>query len=153
MAESWNKRDRELKKRNLKKQKEEKKLARKENSSKGKGLDDMLAYVDEYGNLSDTIPDKRPDAVTSIPPVVRNSNDFNPESNRRSGMITFFDTSKGYGFIKDAQTKESIFVHINSSSVELKENLKVTFEVEHGPKGWAAVHVSGLNPEQEESRR
>ncbi len=143
MAETWNKRERELKKKNAKKQKEEKRLERKENAEKGKTLDDMLAYVDEYGNLSDTPPDRKAKVDRPIPPIVRNSNDLNPESVIRTGIITFFDSSKGYGFIKDAQSKESIFVHINSSTIELKENLKVSFEVEAGPRGLAAVNVRG----------
>ncbi len=145
MAETWNKREREQKKRNAKKKKEEKKLERKENTSKGKTLDQMMAYVDEYGNICDTPPDKKQRIDQPIPPTVRNSNDCNPVEIRRTGIVSFFDSSKGYGFIKDAQSKESIFVHINSSSVELKENLKVSFEVEQGVKGLAAVRVQGVS--------
>jgi len=39
------------------KQKEEKKAARKENSAGG-GLDNMMAYVDEFGNITSTPPEK-----------------------------------------------------------------------------------------------
>ena len=143
MGETWNKREREQKKRNAKKQKEEKKLERKENTGKGKSLDDMIAYVDEFGNLTDTPPDRSVKVDTdNIPPVVANSNALNPpESNIRTGIITFFDPSKGYGFINDSQSKESIFVHMNSALVELKENLKVAFEIQKGPRGLAAVNV------------
>ena len=141
MAESWNKRERELKKRNAKKQKEEKKLERKESTTKSKSLDDMLAYVDENGNLSATPPDPKAKPTTSIPPNVANSNALNPESNIRTGIVTFFDDTKGYGFIRDTKTQESIFVHINSSSVQLENNLKVSFEVEKGARGLAAVNV------------
>ena len=141
MAETWNKREREQKKRNAKKQKAEKKLERKENSSKGKGIDDMIAYVDEYGNLSDTPPDKKQKPSLPIPPVVANSRALREENASRSGIVTFFDSSKGYGFIKDSQSQESIFVHVNESSVELKEHLRVSFEVQSGPKGLIAVNV------------
>ena len=144
MGETWNTRERELKKRNAKKKKKEKKQERKENTQKGKSLDDMMAFVDEYGNLSATPPVKKPRPITNddIPPVVANSNDLNTATAVRTGVITFFDSNKGFGFIKDTQSKESIFVHVNSSSVELKENLKVAFEVERGPKGWVAVNVT-----------
>ncbi|MGC4231453.1 MAG: cold shock domain-containing protein [Niabella sp.] len=142
MAGTWNKREREQKKKNLKKQKEEKKLERKENSSKGKSLDEMLAYVDEYGNLSDTPPQKNPQAVEDIPPTVANSNALRQNDLPRTGFITFFDSKKGYGFIKDRQTQESIFAHVNASNVELKEGLAVTYEVEKGPKGLVAVNIS-----------
>lgn len=142
MAGTWNKREREQKKKNLKKQKEEKRLERKENSSKGKSLDEMLAYVDEYGNLSDTPPPKNHQAAGDIPPTVANSNALRQNDLPRTGLITFFDSKKGYGFIKDRQTQESIFAHVNASNVELKEGLAVTFEVEKGPKGLVAVNIS-----------
>lgn len=142
MAGTWNKREREQKKQNAKKQKEERKQERKENSLKGKGLDQMMAYVDEYGNLSDTPPDRniKPSEVI-IPPTVANSNALQQADPVRKGIITFFEGSKGYGFIRDIQTQESIFVHINASSIELKEGLKVNFEVQKGPKGLAATNV------------
>lgn len=141
MAESWNKREREQKKRNTKKQKAERKIERKESSAKGKSLNDMLAYVDENGNLSATPPEKKPKQPFTIPPVVANSNSLNSDKSIRTGIITFFDASKGYGFIKDSRTQQSVFVHINSSTVELKENLKVDFEIENGVRGQAAVNV------------
>ncbi|HYC40123.1 MAG TPA: hypothetical protein VEB63_06495 [Chitinophagaceae bacterium] len=54
---NWNKRNREQKKRQARKEKEQRKLERKENSQKGKSLDDMLAYLDENGNLTSTPPE------------------------------------------------------------------------------------------------
>ncbi|MCH5599782.1 cold-shock protein [Niabella ginsengisoli] len=101
----------------------------------------MLAYVDENGNLTETPPDKNARPSQIIPPVVANSNALNAVDNTRKGIVTFFDPNKGYGFIKDSQTQESIFVHINSSSVQLKENLKVAFEMQKGPRGFAAANV------------
>jgi cold shock CspA family protein len=56
-------------------------------------------------------------------------------------LYTFFNDAKGYGFIKDLETQESVFVHINSLTEEIKEHNKVTFEVEMGPKGSNAVRV------------
>ena len=40
-----------------KKEKEEKRKARKENNLKGGELDDMIAYVDEHGNISSKPPE------------------------------------------------------------------------------------------------
>jgi len=48
---------------------------------------------------------------------------------------------KGYGFIKDIETGESVFVHINALKDEVNEGSKVTFEVEMGPKGANAINV------------
>ena len=59
----------------------------------------------------------------------------------RKGIVTFFNDSKGYGFIKDLETQDSIFVHINALTEAIKENNKVTFEVEMGPKGANATNV------------
>ena len=65
----------------------------------------------------------------------------NPEDAIRKGKVTFFNDAKGYGFIKDLKSQESIFVHINSLTEAIKENDKVSFEVEQGPKGLSAVRV------------
>jgi cold shock CspA family protein len=59
----------------------------------------------------------------------------------RKGKVAFFNTSKGYGFIKDLLTQESIFVHINGLIDSVNENDNVTFERMKGPKGWNAVKV------------
>lgn len=139
----WNKREREQKKRNAKQQKEEKRQERKENSKKGKGLDEMLAYVDDNGNLTDTPPDKRPPAdIDSIPPTVANSNALQPTDTVRKGVVSYFDPAKGYGFIRDLKTQESFFAHINASSIELKVGLNVSFEVQKGPRGFFAANIT-----------
>jgi cold shock CspA family protein len=56
----------------------------------------------------------------------------------------FFNAAKGYGFIKDDASQDSIFVHSNSLSVILKDNDKVTFETERTVKGLAAVNVKKI---------
>ncbi len=144
MAGTWNKRERENKKQQERKQKEERRLERKENAKKGKSLDEMMAYIDENGNISSTPPDPRKKTVINVEDIeigVPKQRPMNPEDLLRKGVITFFNHEKGYGFIKDIQTQESIFVHINSSADELKENNHVIFEVEKGPKGLNAVNV------------
>ncbi|MBK7940226.1 MAG: cold shock domain-containing protein [Lewinellaceae bacterium] len=59
----------------------------------------------------------------------------------RKGQVKFFNTEKGYGFIIDAESQDSIFVHVNNISGQIRENDRVTFEVEMGPKGPNAVNV------------
>ena len=54
--ESFNKKEVRNKKEKKRKEKEKKRLARKE-SEKKSSLDDMIAYVDENGNITDTPPD------------------------------------------------------------------------------------------------
>ena len=57
--ETFSKKEREKKKLKKKKDKEEKKEERQANAKKGMSLDDMIAYVDENGNLTSTPPDPR----------------------------------------------------------------------------------------------
>ena len=140
--ETFNKKEVRNKKEKKRKEKEKKKLARKENEKKG-GLDDMIAYVDENGRLTSTPPDptkkkeiKAEDIEIGIP--TRDSENFDPI---RKGTVAFFNESKGYGFIKDSETKESVFVHVNNVLEEIKEGNLVSFEVEMGQKGPTAVKV------------
>ncbi|MCH7658264.1 MAG: cold shock domain-containing protein [Bacteroidetes bacterium] len=59
----------------------------------------------------------------------------------RKGIVTFFNEKKGFGFIKDSETKESVFVHVNNLLEEINENNVVTFEIEMGQKGPVATKV------------
>jgi len=147
MPDTWNKKEREKKKQKNKKEKEEKKQERKENSKKG-DLANMLAYLDENGNLSLTPPDPRKRIVIEAADInvsVPKQQPLNPEDLIRKGIVSFFNDAKGYGFIKDSDTQESIFVHANSLTEPIKENNKVIFEVESGPKGLNAVNVKLVN--------
>lgn len=144
MAETWNKKEREKKKQQNKKEKAERKQERKDNSKQGKSLDDMIAYLDENGNLSSKPPDPRKKVDIKVEDIeigVRKQEPINPEDLIRKGTVTFFNDAKGYGFIKDDVTGESIFVHINSLTEAIKEHNKVIFEIEMGPKGANAVNV------------
>jgi len=142
-TETFNKKEREKKRQKKSLDKKEKAQDRKANSTKGKSLDDMMAYIDEYGNITSTPPDpsrklkvNSQDIQIAVP-----KQETIVEDIVRTGIVAFFNDAKGYGFIKDMQTQESIFVHANSLSEPIKENNKVTFEVEPGQKGPTAVRV------------
>ena len=144
MAETWNKKEKEKKKQQKKKDKAERKLERKENNKDNNNFEDMLAYLDENGNLSSKPPDPKKKMVVNAEDIeigVPKQKPVNPEDLIRQGIVTFFNDAKGYGFIKDLATQESVFVHINSLSEPIKENNKVSFEVEMGPKGAIAANV------------
>jgi len=144
MSETWNKKEREKKKQQNKKEKAERKLERQEKAKDGNNLESMLAYLDENGNLSSKPPDPRKKIIVNAEDIeigVPKHQPVNPEDLIRKGIVTFFNDAKGYGFIKDLETQESIFVHINSLTEAIKENNKVIFEVEMGPKGANAVSV------------
>jgi len=143
MAETWNKKEREKKKQQSRKEKEERKQERKENA-KTKSLDDMLAYIDENGNISSTPPDPKKMKKVKLEDIeigVPKHEPVDPADLIRTGIVTFFNESKGYGFIKDLETQESVFVHINGLKEAIKENNKVTFEVEMTQKGASAINV------------
>jgi len=144
MAGTWNKRERENKKQQERKQKEERRLERKESAKKGKSLDDMMAYIDENGNISSTPPDPRKKRTINVEDVqiaVPKQVEMLPGEEIRNGTVTFFNEAKGYGFIRDLETQESIFVHITGLVDPIKDNDKVTFEIEMGQKGPNAVAV------------
>lgn len=143
MAETWNKKEREKKKRQNRKDKEEKKQERKENNKNNP--ESMIAYVDEMGNLSSKPPDPRKKIVVNAEDIeigIPKQENLGPEDLIRTGIVTFFNNEKGYGFIKDLETQESVFVHANSLSEPIKENNKVNYEAEKGPKGMNAVNVT-----------
>jgi cold shock protein len=58
-----------------------------------------------------------------------------------TGTVKFFNDSKGFGFIKDANSPKEYFVHSSGLKESIKENDEVTFEVEQGKKGLNAVNV------------
>lgn len=141
--ETFTKRERE--KQRLKKQqdKKEKMMERKDGKEKGKSLEDMMAYVDENGNLTDKPVDPRKkhtfrqeDMVIGVPKM-----EDMPADLQRNGVISFFNYEKGFGFITDLVTQERVFVHTSELSFPVKENDKVFYTREKGPKGPVATNI------------
>jgi len=133
----------EKEKARIKKRKDKQKKKEERKASGSSSSDEMIAYVDEHGNLTDTPPDpgkrkkiKAEDIPLGTPP--REDDDTDTE---RTGIVTYFDTSKGYGFIRDSESQESFFTHINSHLDSIGERDKVTYRLEQGLKGINAVDV------------
>ena len=140
--DTLNKKKKEKKRLKKRLEKSQKKEERKGNSSGG-DFESMLAYVDENGNLTDTPPDpskKRKVNASSIEISVPRREE-EEEITVRTGRIEFFNDSKGYGFIKEHETQEKFFVHVNGLMQEVKEGDVVTFEFERGLKGMNAIQV------------
>jgi cold shock protein len=58
-----------------------------------------------------------------------------------TGIVKFFNDSKGFGFIKDKNSDKEYFVHVTGLTDEIRENDEVTFELQEGKKGLNAVNV------------
>lgn len=143
---TFGKRDKEIKRLKQRQEKQEKMEERKANAKPGKSLDDMMAYIDENGNISAVPPDPRKkktfkaeDMQIGVPKY-----EHSEEELVRSGVVTFFNEAKGFGFINDTKSGERIFVHVNQLTEPISENDKVSFEVESGERGYSAVKVSKL---------
>lgn len=125
------------------KKKEEKKLSPKVNS-----FEDMIAYVDENGVITSTPPTenvkkeeiKQEEILISVPKKEKE------EPVILRGKIDFFNTSKGFGFIKELSNGERYFFHVNNVlSSELNEGNIVTFDLERGLKGMNAINIRREN--------
>jgi cold shock CspA family protein len=143
MAETFGKKEKEKRRQQKKKEKEQRKAERKANAKSSASLEDMMAYVDENGNLSSTPPDpSKRRAVKEQEIVIGSRNIGGVEApSVRKGRVTYFNAAKGYGFIKDMTTQESIFVHVNVLTSPIKENDLVSFQTEQGFKGLSAISV------------
>ncbi len=145
--QTYNKKEKEKKRLKKKKEKAERREQRKlEKAENGPvAFEDLIRYVDEDGNLTTEKPDpnkkkkviKASDIMLGVPS--RERVEFDPV---REGKVKFFNHEKGYGFILDLDSDESIFVHINNIQVDdLNEGDRVLFETEKGPKGLSAINV------------
>lgn len=57
------------------------------------------------------------------------------------GTVKFYNESKGFGFIKDAESGKEYFVHSSGLKDSVRENDEVTFDLEQGKKDLNAVNV------------
>ncbi len=133
----------EKEKARIKKRLEKQKKKEERKAGGTSSADEMIAFVDEHGNITDTPPDpskkkkiKAEDIPLGTPP--REDQEMDKD---RVGIVSYFDTSRGYGFIRDSETQESIFTHINTHLDSIGERDKVTFRLERGVKGMNAVDV------------
>ena len=143
--QTYSKKEKEKAKQKKKEDKQKKKDARQAN--KTPGID--FVYVDYNGNLTDTPPDPsmRPeidadDIILGIPPTEEGDREeFNPV---RKGKVSFYDSSKGFGFIIDNENNEKYFTHVSGIIDEITENDNVSFELEKGQRGMNAVKVTKI---------
>ncbi len=141
MANSFNKRDLEKKKEQKRKEKQQRKEERKAGGSKS--FDDMIAYVDENGVITNTPPDPEKKQEVDL----ENIEVSTPKKEEMveialQGLVEHFNADKGYGFIKNLSGTEKYFFHISNAPANIAEGNTVTFELERGEKGINAVRIA-----------
>ena len=142
MAISFNKKELEKKKQKKRLEKQKRKEVRKASGGSG-SFEDMIAYVDENGMITDTPPDaanKREVDIESI--VVSPPKKEETEDPVLKGRVEFFNSDKGYGFIKSIGSVEKYFFHISNAPPSIAEGNLVTFELERGQKGMNAAKIA-----------
>lgn len=144
--ETYSKKENEKKRQQKKKEKAERKAARKMDYKKGRDLDEMMAYVDEFGNLTSTPLDYKNKKEASLDEIQIStlSEEQREEVPLQKGKVKYFNEDKGFGFIKDQNSGADIFFHVNSliHAVELGD--RVQYKTTRGLKGMEASEITKL---------
>ena len=140
MADSFSKKENFKKKLQKQKEKNLRREERKSNNDKGKSIDDMIMYVDAYGQLTKTPPDTTANIEIDIDDIRLGAAPIEVEDAVKKGFVTFL-SEKGYGFITQDGSAENIFFHNNNCEHPLKKGNKVSFEKERSEKGFSAINI------------
>ena len=142
MAISFSKRELEKKKQSKKLEKQKRKEERKANAGNG-SFEDMIAYVDENGLITDTPPDMNNKQEINIEDIaVSTLKKEETEETVLRGRVEYFNEDRGFGVIKDVNSTEKYFFYITSVQNPIVEGNMVTFELERGRKGMNAVRIA-----------
>lgn len=136
--QTFNKKEKEKKRLKKREEKQRKKEERKSNSVGGE-LEDMIAYVDEFGNILDSPPEetkKKKDHDIQISTPKRP-----PEDTQKKGRLVHFNEEKGYGFIESLNGMEKVFVHQSEFTEDISIRNLVEYETEQDARGVRAVNV------------
>lgn len=138
---SSNKRENEKKKQAKRLEKQKKKETRK--TSGKSSFEDMIAYVDENGMISDTPPDltNREEINSEDIAISTQRQELSDEIIEYHGRIEFFNEAKGYGFVKDKASTEKYFFHISNCLDPVDKGDNVIFELEDARRNRSAINV------------
>ncbi len=143
MGDTFAKKALQQKKAKKKQDKLERREERKSNNNKGKGMEEMIVYLDENGNFTDVPPDKQKRQKIEASDIQLGAQPL-PQDKVYSGTVTMFNTEKAYGFITEDDSGVSVFVHSNDFLEPIAENDRVSYEKQRTPKGYAATQVKKI---------
>ena len=136
-------RKKEVRKRQIQKRREKALKREMRRNREPDSFEEMIAYVDEYGVITDTLPNpaeqeeiKAEDIEISIPTDEEIAREL-----ELTGQVKFYNEDRGFGFIKNRNHPEQFFFHISDAPEDIGKNDKVTFRLEDTPKGLNAVEV------------
>ena len=141
-SQSFGKRENEKKKQAKRLEKQRSTEARRAEGTSS--FEEMIAWVDEHGNLTDVPPEERARKAQEVKLediVISTPKKTEVEEAPLRGRVEYFNASKGYGFIKDLATTEKYFFHITAAPAEIAEGRTVTFELERSARGMNATHI------------
>ena len=144
MADTFAKKERQKKKAKKKIDKAERREERKTNNNKGKSLEEMTVYLDEFGNFTDVHPDKQVKKKINAKDIQLGAANVVDTNQEYTGTVALPFTDKNYGFITDDETRENIFVHNNNFLEIIIEKDRVVYRKEKTPKGYAAISVKKI---------
>jgi cold shock protein len=69
-----------------------------------------------------------------------------------TGSVKWFNDAKGFGFITADEGGADVFIHFSAINMDgyktLKQDMRVSFELEQGPKGLHALNIQALPGQQ-----
>lgn len=120
---TFNKKERAKKKHQKKLEKQERREFNKANNDKGKSLEEMFAYVDEFGNISDTPPTQQ--YKFKEEDLVRPAD---KEDEYLFGKVSYYNETGNYGFIRDNESNETVYFNDKIAGMVLKIDQKVKYK-------------------------
>ncbi len=113
-----------------KKNKKERREFNKTSNNKGKSLEEMYAYVDEFGNISNTPPTevyKFKESDLHKPTI--NEDEF------LFGKVSYYNEAGHYGFIRDNISKETVYFNDSLAGMILRIDQKVKYKYIRSKQG------------------
>lgn len=127
---TFKKKETAKKKQQKKQEKQQRREQNKLSNDKGKTLEEMFAYVDEFGNISDTPPTQpyKFKEEDLLPPS-------DPEDEYLYGKVSYYNETGHYGFIRDNESRETVYFNDRLAGTVLELNQKVKYKYTRSKQG------------------